>query len=723
MAELRWYEAYPPRDLELSQVTALLRVLGGRPLQGKRLVQPMVVFELWISTTGVRWLVGIEQPVASTLAGQFVAQLPALVLRPVTTPSRPALVTALELQPSNMNHPLRVDTASGVSAALFQLQKDVRRGEYVVVQWVVGPSHTYARQPVPDSLLALLGFVKPREPDAGERQGWKQKLNEAFLLGVRGRIGAGAADPKRGSVLIGQAKAALSLANASRTQLQTTRQSSLVATQLLRVMGKRRSWSGMLNAAELAALLGWPLSGADGVYTVTFAPPPPSLTDVKALRARSERVLGVSQHPATSGAQVRLPWSSYAAHLHLLGPSGVGKSTLLANWAIQEAEAKRSTLVIEPKGDLVTDVLARLPEHRHQDVVVIDPGADGPVVGINPLHGPRADAERRADSLLHLFRELFGTAIGPRSADVLLHSLIAICRLDDGSLPDVPAFLTNDGFRRHVLAKTRDPLTLAPWAAWFDQLSESERTQVVAPVLNKLRAVISRPSVRRSLGQPTPRFQLDELFDTPKIVLVNLNAGVISTETANLVGAVLLSQLWEAIQRQTARPMSRRREVAVIIDEWQQFTAGLDFADVLARARGARVSFTVAHQHLTQLSLELRAAVLANARSRAVMRPAEGDGAALARVLGDPVTPTDLEQLPAFHAACRMLVDGAPSGAFEVATPPLADAVNDPDTLRRISAERYGVAPGELDRAVLERWQGGSAMPVDASIGLRRRSS
>ncbi|MFD6073231.1 type IV secretory system conjugative DNA transfer family protein [Amycolatopsis lurida] len=703
-------------------MTALLRVLGGRPLQDKQHVQPMVVFEVWISKTGVRWLVGIEQPVANTLAGQFVAQLPALVLRPVTTPSRPALVTALELQPSNVNHPLRLDTASGVSAALFQLQKDVRCGERVVVQWVVGPSHTYVRQPVPDSLLSLLGIVKPREPDAGDRQGWKQKLNEAFLLGVRGRIGAAAAGPKRGSVLIGQAKAALSLANASRTQLRTTRQSSLVATQLLRVMGKRRVWSGMLNAAELAALLGWPLSDVDGEYAVTFAPPPPSLTDAKGLRTSSERLLGVSQHPALSGAQVRLPWSSYAAHLHILGPSGVGKSTLLAGWALTEVAAGRSVLVIEPKGDLVADVLARLAENRHQDVVVIDPGAGGPVVGINPLLGPRADAERRADSLLHLFRELFGTAIGPRSADVLLHALIAIARLDDGSLPDVPAFLTSASFRRKVLTKVSDPLVLGPWAAWFDSVSDAERMQIVAPVLNKLRALLARPRVRWLFGQAAPRFSLDELFTSPKVVLVNLNAGVISPEAAALVGSVLLSQLWEAIQRQTARPPAKRREVAVIVDEWQQFTAGLDFADVLARARGAKVSFTVAHQHLAQLSAELEAAVLANARNRVVMQPAEGDSVALARVLGDPVTPHDLERLRAFHAVCRVLVDGALSRAFEVSTLPLPEAAHDPGAVREASVARYGVAPSELDAAVLKRWHGNDE-PVDGPIGVRRRSS
>jgi hypothetical protein len=369
-------------------------------------------------------------------------------------------------------------------------------------------------------------------------------------------------------------------------------------------------------------------------------------------------------------------------------------------------------------------VLERLPEHRHGDVVLVEPGTDAtlPVTGLNPLAGPRDDAERRADSLLNLFRELFGTAIGPRSADVLLHVLLITSRLDDGALTDVLPLLTNAGFRRWAVGKVGDPLVISPWTAWFDDLSDAERAQVVAPITNKVRVFTARPSVRRLLGQPAPKFALDSIFATPRVVLVNLNSGAVGPETAKIIGSLVLSQLWQAIQRQTTRPERQRRPVAVVVDEWQDFTAGLDFADVLARARGAKVSFTVAHQHLDQLSPHLRAAVLANARSRVVFRPAEGDSKALARVLGDPVTADDLDHLPAFHAVARVLVDGAPSTAFEVATPPLTTPTTDVDTLRRVSADRYGVNPAELDAAILRRWQGGDTAP-ETPIGVRRKRS
>jgi len=389
----------------------------------------------------------------------------------------------------------------------------------------------------------------------------------------------------------------------------------------------------------------------------------------------------------------------------------------LAHWICAEVEASRSVVVIEPKGDLINDVLARLP-HKHPNVVAIDPGAEGLVVGFNPLAGSQNDAERRADSLLHMFRQLFGSAIGPRSADVLLHALIMAARLDDGALTDVPTILTSSQFSRWAATRTRDRLIIGPWLAWFDGLSDPERAQVVAPVLNKLRVLTTRPAIRRLLGQAHPKFDLASVFRQPTLVLVNLNAGAIGPETSRLLASLLLGQLWEAIQRQTTLPAAKRRPVSVYVDEWQTATAGLDFADVLARARGANVTFTLAHQHLDQLSSELREAVLANAGARVVFRPAEGDGRALARVLGAPATPENLERLAAYHAVARVLVNGAPSSPFEVATPPLAAATADPDTLRTSSAERYGVDPRALDAWLLARWQGGDV--PDTPVGARR---
>ncbi|MGW4059715.1 type IV secretory system conjugative DNA transfer family protein [Amycolatopsis sp. NPDC004747] len=720
MTNLQWFEAIPPRNGSLADLTAMCRVLAGRPQYGMRRLQPLVAFEAWIARDQVRWLLGVESRIADSLPRELVAQLPGLALLETDAPDRPAPVTAREVHLTSKIHPVRLDTSAGVTAGLVQLRESLRPGESLVLSWVVGPSHRSTQVPIADSPLEWLGWAPPREPTGDEQRGWKTKLAEP-LLGVRGRLGAVADNPKRAAQLLRPAVSALGLASGSHTRIYASPQSSKTADRLIRVMGRVRSFSGITNASELATLLGWALHDLDvpGGPGGFSAPPSGLLHDASAgAPAPASRPLGQSTHATARGQAVWLPRASYATHAHVIAPSGTGKSTLLAHWITAEAKAGNSLVVIEPKGDLVRDVLARLPEQRHTDVVVIDPAADGPVIGFNPLAGPRDDAERQADSVLGLLRQVFGAAIGARSADVLLHGLYLASRLEDGTLTDVGPLLTNPKFRRTVAAKVGDPLTVAPWLAWFNSLSDPERLQIIQPVLNKTRAWTARPAVRRLIGQAHPRFDLAQVFNRPTILLVNLNSGALGPETTSLVGSLLLSQLWEATQRQTTKLAAERRPVSVFVDELERFTAGLDFADVLARSRGANVSWTLAHQHLGQLSPDLKAAVLANVGARVVFRPAVGDGKALAGVLGAPVTPDDLEQLPAYRAVARVLVNGSPSPAFEVATPPLPDAFNGPDALRQASAERYGADPAELDAELLRRWQGGE--PPAAPVGVRK---
>jgi hypothetical protein len=559
MTEWRWYEVFPPRSTTLDDTTAVMRVMAGRPAYGVLNLRAVVVFELWLSPERARWLLGVDARIADTLPGELQAQQPGLVIVALDDPERPIPLTGRELRFRSPAYPAKLESAQGVTAALLRIRNDLRKDESVVVQWVVGPSHSFTDYPTPQTPLDYLGFTTPPEPDTIDQQAWRRKLAES-LYGVRGRTGAVAVNLRRAARLTRPVFSALSLVNDRHAHLQVSRQSTRVAVQITKVMGRTRTWSSIVNAAELAVLVGWNIGDLDLPGLRSNAAPPPKSLIATDDPKRAGRHLGPSTHPGATGSVV-LPFDSYAAHLHVVGPPGVGKSTLLANWALDEAQAGRSIVVVEPKGDLVHDVLQRLPADRHNDVVVIDPGASAalPVVGLNPLAGPREDAERRADSLLHLFRELFGSAIGPRSADVLLHALILAARLPDGALTDVLPILSVAGFRRRVVQQVGDPLVIAPWALWFDHLSDAERGQAISPVANKLRVFVSRPSLRRMLGQGSPRFSLDAVFRKPHVVLINLNAGAIGPEAAAVFGSLVLNQLWEAIQRQTTKLAVQRR--------------------------------------------------------------------------------------------------------------------------------------------------------------------
>jgi len=722
MPELRWYELHPPRGLALADVTGLLRPLAAGPRRGLTRRTPLVVFELWSLAGVLHWRLGVEREVATQIVRQLRAQQPSLGLVARRRVQRPSMALAAPVRLHGLAWPLRLDTAAACSAELLSALAAVRDGEVAVVQWAVGPAQRRTVKPAEFTALEALGLRTPGTPDAGDAALWRQKTAEP-LLAVRGRIGASAAVPARAGRLLRSLAAGLAQLSSPHAWLRTGRSSTRAVRELDAVSPSIGSWSCILNAAELAAVLGWPLEGVEvpGVIGAHIALAPNTLLVTVQKVTAGQRVLGESLHPVQAGTLVALPVGTSQHHLHVIGPTGSGKSTLLAGLIAADMAAGHGVLVIEPKGDLVQDVLARVPAERHGDVVVIDPADEAMPVGVNVLAGPEHEAERRADQLVGLFRDLNQASWGPRTSDVLLHALLTVARSSEGTIADVPVLLSDARFRRQTLAAVTDRLVLAPFWAWYDGLSDAERGQVIAPVLNKLRAFQSRTALRRMLGQATPRFTLDALLTQRRIVLVSLNRGLLGPETANLLGALLLSQLWQAMQRRTATLAAQRHPVMVVIDEFQDYLRlPLALADVLAQARGLGIGVTLAHQHLGQLPPAMRTGVLANARTLVSFRPAPDDAKPLAAAVGGGLTAEDLLRLGAYQACVRTLLDAAVTAPFSVHTRPLPPPLSDPQALRIASGRAWGTDGAALDEALLARWQG-HTRPTEGPVGVRSR--
>lgn len=727
MIDLRWYELHIPRGLDLDSVTALMRPLASRSrTPGAFGRTPVVVFEEWRIEGAVRWLLGTERQISVSVRQQLRAALPRLGMVKVAAADRPEVLVAADVRLEGLSSPLRTDMAPSVSAGVLEVLSELGADEAAVVQWVIGPAHTHPGEPPVFNIAESLGLRTARKPDASHHQRWREKIMEP-VFGVRGRIGVRSGNQDRAGVLIGRLHAALSLASSAHARLRRGPVSERTARAAMEVYQSRGTWSCILNAAELATLAAWPIDGVPHAEAHTMGgyrhPVPPALLvadEAEAIR-RGARVVGPSLHPADGGRLVTVPAETSLRHLHVIGPTGSGKSTLLADLVLSDAAAGRAIFLVEPKGDLIADLLARMPQNRLDDLVIIDAAESEHPIGLNVLAGPLDEAERRADQIVHLLHELNAASWGPRTADITLHGTLALCRLPGGTFADLPILLGQSVFRRQVLAQVGDPLVLGPFFSWYDGLSEAERAQVVAPLLNKTRSFLSRQSIRRILGQPRPRFDLDDLFGTGRrrIVLVSLNRGQLGPEASGLLGALLLSQLWAAIQRRAVLPAEARHPVMVVIDEFQDYLKlPIDFGEVLAQARGLGVSLTVAHQHLRQLPGELRASVLANARSRFVFRPADDDLKTLAGALG--IAPEDLATLGAYQVSGRLVLDGALTPAFGVATRPLRPATTDADALRAASRARFGADGAAVDAALLARWEQG-ASPPSGPIGVRRR--
>lgn len=683
-----WVELFIPRGLDIDGVTGIVRPLASRPRIGWRGTTPRVVIEQWAHAGQVRYLLGVEAPLGATTLAMLVAAAPGLVSRPIKRRDLPRVmpVAAREIRLQSVAATLRTDLAEAVSAgvghALMQAGDD-----HLVMQWVFGPAQRRHR-PDDATVAQRLGFVAARTPTAYEQTAWRQKASEP-LYAVTGRLGT------TGNVSsLAALAAALRLSDSAHGHLLVTEANPRAAERLFHLSGRRSG--GIVSAREAAMLLGWPLDGADGGRSLPVGDVPPTPVE-------GGRVLGTSRHPATLGVLVTWPAAALTRHQHVVGPTGSGKSNLLARHALDDVAAGRSLVVFEPKGDLCDAIMARLTPEQAERVIAIDAGETRHPVGSSPLLGAAETAERRADDVVNLFRDLHGTAIGPRSADVLLHALLLATRLPGGTLIDVVAILTNPLFRQQLAQQITDPLVLSPWLEWFDSLSDGERAQVVAPILNKLRGFTSRASIRRLLGQSDPGWTWDEALGDGSIVLVSLNRGVVGKDAATILGSLLMGQLWSAIQRRTRLPEAERPLASVIVDEFQLFMHGLDFEDVFATARGMGVSFAAAHQLLGQLSPSLRTALFANTRSKLTFKPSKDDAATLAALLESPnVTADDLLALQPFEAVATCY--GVP-GAFHVATPALSEPRQRAEDVRAASRRRHGKDGDEIDRALLAKWQ------------------
>ena len=335
-------------------------------------------------------------------------------------------------------------------------------------------------------------------------------------------------------------------------------------------------------------------------------------------------------------------------HLHALGPTGSGKSTLLLNLIAQDMAAGRAVVVIEPKGDLIAAALEQVPPARLADVVLLDPSDTARPVGLNPLALGGRSPELAADQLLGLFHSLYLAHWGPRTHDILGASLLTLARLPGMTLAALPLLLTDAGFRRRVLPRVVDPIGLEPFWTAYEAWSEAERAAAIAPVMNKLRPLLLRPEMRAIVGQTRRSFDLRRVFTERKVLLVNLNKGLLGPETSALLGSLVVSQLWQAILGRSAIAPERRHAVFVYVDEFQDYMhLPLDFADALTQARGLGVGFVAAHQYLHQLDPAMRSAVLANAQSRVAFRLPSEDARVVAA--DSALAPEDFQGLGAFR--------------------------------------------------------------------------
>lgn len=713
-AALIWYRLRWPREVEPEQVTQVFRLLAttaGSP----------VVIEAVGSPGGVEHRLALPVGRAEATVDQLRASLPGLAVETVGTRPALAVTRAVELRLSTQRRPLRTDDLAGVSRAMLTALAQVRRGERLCVQWVLGRS--LAPMAVPNRLdglgreswlgaLLVAPFGTPPVADVELRNALRAKQAEPGWQAV-GRVAVQAKLQSRERQLIGQVIGALSSSAAPGVSFRVRRGR---AERVSRAQVPRWSWPLRLNASELATASAWPVGLTSELPVAAVGS---RLAAPSAAIPRKGRIIGEATYPGRERPLALSPTDSLR-HVHALGPTGSGKSTLLLNLITQDIAAGRAVVVIEPKGDLVAEVLQRIPPGRVGDVVLLDPTDTARPVGLNPLALGGRSPELAADQLLGLFHSLYLAHWGPRTHDILGASLLTLARWPGMTLAALPLLLTDASFRRRVVPRVADPIGLAPFWSAYEAWSEAERVAAIAPVMNKLRPLLLRPEMRAIVGQTRQSFDLRRVFTERKILLVSLSKGLLGPETSALLGSLVISQLWQAILGRVAIAPERRHPVFVYVDEFQDYLhLPLDFADALAQARSLGVGFVAAHQYLHQLDPAMRSAVLANTQSRVAFRLPSEDARVIAA--DSALAPEDFQSLGAFQCYAQLVAGSAVQPWCSAATVLPGLPFSDPALVRAASRSAYGVDRAEIETDLHELFFGRQSAGDD--LAPRKRDS
>ncbi|GAB3861882.1 hypothetical protein GCM10027610_105220 [Dactylosporangium cerinum] len=487
-------------------------------------------------------------------------------------------------------------------------------------------------------------------------------------------------------------------------------------SQPVAVLAGRRLGAGFLvNGGELAVLAALPRDLAVPGLDRARAKPMPAPVAVPG-GGRGIKVLGDAE-VGGHGVGLAVPDSRY--HLHVVGSTGSGKTTLLVNMAVDEIRAGRGTVVIDPHGDMVTDILDRLPANVADRLVIYDPDQPNPPC-LNPLEGD--DPDLVVDNLVSIFGNIFAKAWGPRMDDVMRVACLTLLRHANVTLQHIPPLLNSAQFRSAMTVDLDDPAGLSGFWQWYDELNPALRSQVIGPVLARLRAFLLRDFVKKTMRFPKSSFDMGKVLNGGAL-LVRIPKGQLGEDTTRLLGSLVLAQVWQAATARATVAPDKRRDATLIIDEAQNFLTLANSLDtMLAEARKYRLSLVLAHQDLAQFPKDLLAAASSNARNKIYFTVAPED----ARVLGRHTLPEldehDLAHLDAYTAAARLVVAGRQTPAFTMRTRPPKPVIGEALAIRQTAAAAVPEQDTSAIDALVERLsQAREPRQSDGNAGDGRR--
>ncbi len=377
-------------------------------------------------------------------------------------------------------------------------------------------------------------------------------------------------------------------------------------------------------------------------------------------------------------------------HIYILGKSGTGKSTLIANMAIADIRNRAGVAVIDPHGDLSDILLDFIPSYRVNDVAYLDPSTKENSFHLNPLYVKNpAHRELVASGIVGIFYKLYGNSWGPRLEYLLRNAVLTLVQKQGSTLIDVIRLLTDKRFRDNFLETADDKILRDFWTLEYDSYTEKFRNEAISPILNKVGQFVTSPTIRNIIAHPTNSVDLEDMMNQGKIIILNLAQGKIGEDNAALLGAMVISQLQIAAMNRVNIPKEERRDFFLYVDEFQNF-ATTSFIKILSEARKFRLNLILTNQYTAQLPEEIQKAIFGNAGTIVSFVVGADDATRLNAEMGGLYTQDDLVSLVRYQIILKLAIDETISTPFPAYTLPLPFSKNqNRPKVMRASTERY----------------------------------
>jgi hypothetical protein len=426
-------------------------------------------------------------------------------------------------------------------------------------------------------------------------------------------------------------------------------------------------------------------------------------------------LLGYNEFRGTK-KQIRLSTNDRRRHTYMIGQTGTGKSGLLENLAFQDMMDGRGFAFIDPHGDSVEKLLGMVPQERVEDVIYFSPGDMDNPVGLNLFEFETQDQRdfliQEAISMLYRLYDPGHTGIiGPRYEHWFRNAALTIMSDPNGStFIDIPQVFNDQLFTNEKLKYVTDRTVLDFWNKEMAQTSDANKSEVLGWFVSKFGAFLSNEMMRNIIGQTKSGFNMREIMDNKKILLVNLSKGKTGELNSQLLGMIFVMKFQAAAMGRANMPEDEREDFALYVDEFQNFATD-SFETILSEARKYRLNLVLANQFMTQLTDNIREAIIGNIGTVISGRIGITDAEMLQKKFAPTFDAEDLTKLPNYQTITSVMINGVPSASFSMSLVSPMGKPNDQlrDALKKLSSAKYGRPRAQVEKDIFERLGAGDA--------------